>query len=229
MRQNEKLVQSWIGLSEGGYVNNKQDNGGPTNRGITQRTFSAWLKLKKLPDRDVKTITKAEAERIISEQYLVPIRFDELPSGLDYAVADYSVNSGPSRPIKALQWLVGVKQDGVLGVQTLAKIKESDVEDLIRDLIDERMAFLRRLSDWKYFGEGWEKRILGKVDGQQDDDIGVLDRAIRMHRQDPSVAANEPAIMPKQGGAKTIDKPNYGLIASIIRAVLQLFGGKNGE
>jgi lysozyme family protein len=45
---------------------------------------------------------------------------DELPSGVDYAVFDYGVNSGISRAAKVLQRLVGTDVDGEIGPNTIA-------------------------------------------------------------------------------------------------------------
>ena len=53
-----------IQVYEGGRVDDKRDPGGRTNRGVTQTKFSAWLKSKGLPNRDVYTITRAEASEI---------------------------------------------------------------------------------------------------------------------------------------------------------------------
>ena len=114
MKQNQKIVLGWLGLSEGGEVNHPDDPGGHTNHGVTQVTLNAWRKVNGLGKQSVSHLTKAEADTIFIDNYFRPVWFDRLPSGLDYAMADYSVNSGASRPIKALQKIVGAKADGVL-------------------------------------------------------------------------------------------------------------------
>jgi len=55
--------------AEGGYVNHKCDNGGPTNMGMTQKTYDAYRKEKNLPLKDVKSITKKEAAQIYYEKF----------------------------------------------------------------------------------------------------------------------------------------------------------------
>lgn len=85
MEANRNQVLRYIGLSEGGYVNHPKDPGGPTDRGITQKTYDAWNTLKKRPRKAVRGITQLEADNIIYEQYMLPVKFPQLPSGVDYA------------------------------------------------------------------------------------------------------------------------------------------------
>ncbi len=49
---------------EGNYTNRMEDLGGPTNLGVTQSTFDWYNKVHNLPQKDVKNITKGEAEQI---------------------------------------------------------------------------------------------------------------------------------------------------------------------
>lgn len=207
MRKNREIVTKWIGLSEGGFVNNKKDPGGATDRGITQQTFDGWNRSKNQPLKSVRGISKELADSIIFENYMVPIKFDELPSGLDYAVADYSVNSGPSRAVKELQRILGLKQDGFFGVQTMSKVKavaaENGIADLIQQYCQARIAFMKVIRHpttkarlWDEFGTGWQRRVMGKHDGAQpDQDNGVIDRAILLWQN--------------QEFAETISAPKY--------------------
>ena len=185
MKQNEEFVLQCLGMSEGGFV---VDKGGPTDRGITQRAFDAYNEAHGLPLRSVKGISKTLAEKILVENYFTPVRFNELPHGLDYTLADYSVNSGPSRAIKDLQREIGVKADGVFGNQTLVAmrkyIEEDGLDDLIVSINERRFAFMKTLSNWGVSKNGWTTRVMGKYDGAQVDDIGVIDRSLMLARQD---------------------------------------------
>ena len=49
---------------EGGYVNSKNDRGGPTNKGVTQVTYNSYRRSKNLPTKDVRDITQQEVEDI---------------------------------------------------------------------------------------------------------------------------------------------------------------------
>ena len=159
MRENREQAIRQIGLSEGGYVNDPKDPGGETNYGITARTYAAWNSQTGRPQRPVRDLTKIEADEIVGTQYLDPIRFDDLPAGIDYLMADYAVNSGPSRAVRDMQALVGVAQDGINGLQTLAAIRAADQVTLVNAYCDRRLKFLRGLKTWARFGKGWTSRV----------------------------------------------------------------------
>lgn len=120
---------------EGGYVNDKNDNGGPTNFGITQKTYDAWCDVNKRKRQSVKFIGRQEAEAIY-KGFWDAISGDELPPGIDYAVFDYAVHSGPAR----------------------ARIAFAKCQT-INGLCDYRLGYLMGLPDWSHFGRGWASRI----------------------------------------------------------------------
>jgi len=64
----EKVLQILFPL-EGGYSNRKNDWGGPTNFGITQKTFNYWRDKQKKNRDDVKNISKDEATQIYKDMY----------------------------------------------------------------------------------------------------------------------------------------------------------------
>lgn len=206
MQENRSRVIAWIGLSEGGLVNHLDDPGGLTNMGITQRTYAAWRKQQGLKPASVKGITKAEADEIVSRQYLTPVMFDQLPAGLDYSVGDFSVNSGPSRAVKELQaaaGMTGAQVDGIMGAQTLAAVRSRDLEALIVSYNNRRMAFLKRLKNWPSFKAGWTTRVMGRKDGFQSDDIGVIDRSVMLARKQADIPVPKNVQTPKTDDGQT--------------------------
>ena len=126
MQGNFEQALHWVLQHEAGYVNLKSDPGGATNRGITQKTYDAYRRAKGVPVRDVRDIDDVEVRAIYREQYARPVWFDALPSGVDYALFDFAVNSGVSRAVKYVQRIVGVRQDGIMGNQTLSAIRAQD-------------------------------------------------------------------------------------------------------
>lgn len=191
MKENFEPSLRYVLAHEGGYVNDPDDAGGATNRGITQKTYDGHRRRKGLPVRAVRGITPAEIAEIYRDQYWRPIRGDDLPAGLDYAVFDYGVNSGTGRAIKHLQEVLGVKIDGVIGELTLAAIAEREIVGLIEAYTERRMRFLRGIKSrsgqggWKKFGRGWTRRVLGEHAGTQAEDTGVIDRAVAMATDQP--------------------------------------------
>ena len=143
---------------EGGYVDHPADPGGATNMGITFATLADWRGTAITKD-DVRALTVAEAGEIYRARYWQPVRGDALPSGVDLAVFDYAVNSGPGRAAKALQQALGVAQDGAIGPKTLDAAAMMPPAVVIIELCRIRMAFLRSLSTWPTFGKGWTRRV----------------------------------------------------------------------
>lgn len=159
MKQNQAQALKLIGLSEGGYVNDPNDPGGETDRGITQRTFDAWNASKGRQKRPVKGITKEEAEEIIVSEYFTTVNFNSLPGGIDYAVADFGVHSGPAKAVKVLQKILGLTQDGIAGAMTIAAASKINASLLIDEYMNARLAYMKTLRTWKYYGKGWSSRV----------------------------------------------------------------------
>lgn len=143
---------------EGGYVDHPRDPGGATNLGVTQRTLSAWRGWQ-VSKNEVRGLTRGEAAMIYRKQYWQAVSGDALPYGVDLAVFDYAVNSGPARAAKALQKALGTEPDGQIGIVTLDAMNGVDHVKIIGAICEERFAFVRRLSTFATFGKGWSARI----------------------------------------------------------------------
>jgi lysozyme family protein len=145
---------------EGGYSNHPSDPGGPTNFGITIIDYRLYIDPNGTA-ADVRGMTVDQAKTIYRSKYWDAMRCDDLPSGVDYAVFDYGVNSGISRSAKVLQRLVIPHEvDGEIGPNTIAATSGvSDPRTLINQICDERLAFLQGLSTWPTFGNGWGRRV----------------------------------------------------------------------
>lgn len=145
---------------EGGFVNHPADPGGATNKGITLATFRKFVKPSGTVE-DLKRLTVDQAGIVYRRQYWDQVLGTELPSGVDYAVFDFAVNSGWSKAAKYLQHIVGVPEDGRIGPRTLVAIHAMPAHEIVNRLCDNRLAFLRRLPTWSTFGKGWTARVAG--------------------------------------------------------------------
>jgi lysozyme family protein len=143
---------------EGGYTNDKNDPGGPTNFGITIIDYRKYVKADATA-ADVRAMNVDEAKEIYEAKYWNAMRCDELPSGIDYCVFDYGVNSGIGRAPKVLQRVLGIEADGKIGPITLAAVAKADPQKVVSDICRERLAFLRSLAIWPTFGKGWTTRV----------------------------------------------------------------------
>lgn len=130
---------SFVLKSEGGWTDDPHDPGGATMYGIIQTEYDAYLKAHSLPHQSVRYIHTAERDEIYRNSYWDAMNCDALPSGLDYAVFDAAVNSGPAR---AKRWLEASGDPA--SIDTLCGL---------------RLAFLKDLRIWRYFGGGWGTRV----------------------------------------------------------------------
>jgi lysozyme family protein len=184
---------------EGGYVDHPKDPGGATNRGITIANFRRYVKPGGTK-ADLKKLTEEQASAVYRKGFWAVLLADDLPSGVDYAVFDYGVNSGPARAAKALQTIVGAKADGVIGPKTIAAVEVyANKAELIEELCAQRLAFVKRLKTWPTFGKGWERRI-----------AGVRKLALEMAQQPPVATPDEPTQPKTETPAGEAAKPSTG-------------------
>lgn len=159
MRENFDASLSAVLVHEGGWADHPMDPGGATMKGVTIGTFRRYY--PNATKDDLRNISDADLKRIYRDGYWDRIKGDDLPSGLDYALFDFAVNSGVSRAAIYLQNIVGTAPDGKIGPLTVAAVKKIPTKTLILDLCSQRLAFLQRLSTWPTFGKGWSRRVEG--------------------------------------------------------------------
>ncbi|KAB2665188.1 glycoside hydrolase family 108 protein [Brucella tritici] len=158
MKSNFQKVMPYIFSEEGGYADNPADPGGATNMGITIATLSAWDGHQASPE-DIREMTQATATEIYQAQFWNKIDGDNLPSGIDYALFDFSVNSGPARAARMLQGILDMPEDGIIGAQTVEAANMRSAEEVIDALCDARASWLQGLSTASTFGKGWLARV----------------------------------------------------------------------
>jgi lysozyme family protein len=139
---------------EGGFVDHPSDPGGATNWGITERVARANGYVGHMRDLPVSV-----AKSIYRKDYWTPIRAEELPAVVRYAVFDAAVNSGNRQAIIWLQRAVGATPDGVIGPQTLGAVRSASGEQVLRRMLSARLRFMTDLKTWPTFGRGWARRI----------------------------------------------------------------------
>ncbi|WP_374421994.1 holin-associated N-acetylmuramidase [Paracoccus sp. (in: a-proteobacteria)] len=127
-------IATEIVAREGGYVNDPDDPGGATNFGVTLATLQR-LGIDKTGDgrvdiRDVRALTRADAERIFVTHYFRKPRLAELPASVQASVFDMYVNAG-ANAVKILQQLVtrmgfAATADGMIGPRTILAARQAD-------------------------------------------------------------------------------------------------------
>lgn len=141
---------------EGGYVNDHRDPGGETNFGISKRSH---------PDEDIKNLTRERAAEIYRDEYWNPVaaRVVDLAPRLAFLMFDCSVNQGNGFSAQALQGILHVKQDGIIGPQTLAALQDAldaqKEESIVCQFVAQRVMRYVANRNWSVYGFGWMVRV----------------------------------------------------------------------
>jgi lysozyme family protein len=149
---------------EGGLSMNPKDpgnwTGGRINAGILKGTRYG-ISAAAYPEIDIQNLTLQQAKDIYQRDYWHRISGNDLPAGLNYSVFDAAVNAGVRRAIRWLQKSLRIKADGIIGAQTLEKLKENTPFDVLRDFQAQRLYHYMRLTNLtKTYGYGWSRRTL---------------------------------------------------------------------
>lgn len=155
-------VQQVVDFFEGGLSDHPADKGGLTKYGVT---FSALQRARPLATpEDVKALTKDEAIDILTQHYVIDPGLARIfNDALRFAVIDYAIYSGPATAIRALQRIVGMEADGILGDATATAVNAFDSVSLMRLFVAQRLRHLGRIitNDPRQhaFAAGWINRV----------------------------------------------------------------------
>lgn len=151
---------------EGGFCNIPQDPGGPTNKGITIKTFENYCAQigRAVPTvDDLKAISDEDVQALYYHKFWVPCGAPHLPTGVDTVVWDWGVNSGPSAGIKGLQHALGLSATGKLDQATIDAANATDPDALLGAICDLRSKFFYALVAKRpassRFLKGWLHRV----------------------------------------------------------------------
>lgn len=224
---------------EGGWSDQLRDPGGATMKGVTLATFRRTIKKDATKD-DLRKITDAQLGVVYRREFWDKIVGAELPDGIDAVTFDFAVNSGPSRAVKYLQGVVGVKQDGLVGPKTLTAIRSQDPGSVIDRLCDARLEFMKKIKHpvskellWKTYGKGWSSRVadvrgFAKGLAKQKPEVIVLP-AERLPPPEVIVVKDNPppAIKAPKGpkGLTVLIALILSLIAGFWEQISRVFGG----
>jgi len=157
MKENFKVCLDMLLSHEGGFVNHPKDPGGMTNLGVTKAVYDKHIG-RSSSKAEMMALTYEDVAPIYKKNYWDKAKCDELPSGLDWAVFDWGVNSGMSRPVKAMQKSIKTTVDGGVGPMTLAAVNAADTKKTIKSINTQRQKFYESLKTFETFGKGWTRR-----------------------------------------------------------------------
>ena len=166
MAQMEKLLP-FILQWEGGYVNDPQDLGGATNKGITLETWKQQGYDKNgdgtIDEEDLKLLNRQDFQAIL-RIYWNRWKADQIVSqALANILVDWLWNSG-KYGITLPQKLLGVKQDGIVGPLTLQALNSHpNPQQLFHAIKQERIDYINRICQSRpanmRFRKGWLRRV----------------------------------------------------------------------
>ena len=152
---------------EGGFVNDPLDRGGATNKGVTIAVWKAQGYDKDgdgdIDVADLKLITEADVIMIMKKNYWDRWKADQIKNqAIANTLVDWVWGSG-AWGIKIPQRILGVKDDGVVGIKTLEAINKQNPNKFLEKLYLARFNFLDGIvasnPSQKRFIKGWKNRM----------------------------------------------------------------------
>lgn len=156
--------------NEGGYVNDPDDSGGETYKGISRNNWPDWngwayidecKKLDSFPKNIPNKWIDSKVKEFYFNKFWKPLKTDNFTNELLILhLFDFAVNAGIGIAIKTLQKAVNVNIDGSIGKQTIEAVNNDlqIVEKYIAQRIEHYNNIIeKRPSSIKYL-KGWIKR-----------------------------------------------------------------------
>ena len=149
---------------EGGFQNDPDDKGNyneageliGTNLGVTPATYKAVFG-KEPTVEELKNLTPTQAAKIYKKEFYERYNIDKLPSNLQKVAMNMLVMSGP-KALKIIQELAGVKQDMIIGPNTIKAIEEKGLT--ATQIKDKYLTDLKEThKNWNKYGKGWTNRM----------------------------------------------------------------------
>lgn len=162
---------------EGGYVNDPDDPGGETYKGVARKIFSKWSgwqnvdMLRRQPGFPANLDKDPELQEAVSDFYRInfwdKIKGDDiLDQDVAESIFDFGVNAGVSTTASLAQLVIKAETDGVIGPESIATINNFNKDHFLAAFTVAKIAryaniVKKRPTSRKYF-YGWVLRALGE-------------------------------------------------------------------
>jgi lysozyme family protein len=173
LKSNLQAALAFVDEDEGPEVNiSPGEPGGASARGLSITVLSEFNKAHGLPNAtidDMRAMTAEHAGQVYAWRFADPMRFNELPSGVDYRMLDAAITLGASGATLALQMSLGMwPVTGVIDEATIAAVNATDKIDLLNRLNAAWIVWKHGLTvdGWQKYGHGWtnrNKRVLNRA------------------------------------------------------------------
>jgi len=159
----EKAIE-YVLANEGCYVFDKNDPGGETKYGISQRAY---------PTLNIRALTLDEAKEIYHRDYWLKCKIDQIANDIIATkLFDLSVNFGVNIATIIAQRALrscdkNVTEDGIIGPQTISAINETNAQCLFVAMKSEAAGYYRFIvvknPNQKKFLHGWLNRAYKQI------------------------------------------------------------------
>jgi len=161
-------------LLEGGFGH--EADGQEVEEGIDQSSWDAFCAHRGIPSFPVSGLSVDDIQSFYLHEYLLPLKFADLPDGVDFVLFQWAVNHGITGAVKDFQICLGVAPDGVIGPDTLRAAHNADRLRTMELMLDRQMGWYEwdarknpdaPLSGWKSRIEK-VRQIVGLTEEEQD-------------------------------------------------------------
>lgn len=224
----KELIINHILNLEGGYTNDAEDAGGPTNWGITLSDLRHWRGDDSLTALDVKALSREEAIKIYDAFYWKKMNLDLLNHpAMQLVLFDCGVNRGISASVKQAQTQINLMTgenvltvDGDLGPKTAAALNTitDDVSYCREFQQTSRNAYVdivKRKPSQIVFLRGWINRT------HATDDLIFTGKPLSIPNEKPDGKPDTEEPVPVDEGLKWID------VAKKELGIHEIKGGEN--
>jgi lysozyme family protein len=159
---NYKTLIPFILQWEGGFVDDPDDTGGATNKGVTIATFKKVYGATSTVEQ-LKKITDEQWTNIFKKEYWDRWRGDDIVSqSIANIVVDWVWLSG-TYGITLVQRLLSVVQDGVVGPKTITALNAQDAKKLFDNIKTIRVQYIndiiKKTPKKEKYRKGWMNRL----------------------------------------------------------------------
>jgi lysozyme family protein len=160
---------------EGGYVNHPADRGGPTNWGVTQKTYNEYMskitgKSYQSTIDEIKSMPIGNAILIYKTLYWDKMSGDKIKKyAIAAAIFDQAINRGTIAAVKQAQRVLKntfkypLAEDGVAGAGTLTALNTVDEAKFLNSYLQESILAYNKIvqnnPSQSVFLNGWLKRV----------------------------------------------------------------------
>lgn len=147
---------------EGKFQANPKDRGNWTGgkEGVGELKGTKWgLAAMTYPHLDIANITLEQAKEIYYNDWWLKLKMERWPNVMKYQMFDAAFNHGTGRANQFLQFAARVKEDGVVGPNTIKAVNMTDPNDLVLRFLAKRLRYFTEVKTWSEFSKGWSLRV----------------------------------------------------------------------